>query len=119
MRRKSYKSRHRRVEALDFFTRWCVQCEMQRRNVERAAADFEGQARLTRVDVEVAQDMVWRYDVSEVPLLLVLADGEEVTRLAGVQPPEAIAAALMQGLTRTAEHTAGLKTHTGHGRSTS
>ncbi len=104
MRQSSSEHPSKRLELLDFFTRWCVQCEMQRRNLERALADFGGRVRVRRVDAEVAQEMLWRYDVGEVPTLVVLADGAEAARLAGVQPPEVIAAAITRGLARISKN---------------
>ncbi len=121
MRQPSPKRRAKRLELLDFFTRWCVQCEMQRLNLERALAEFGGRVRVLRVDAEVAREMVWRYDVGEVPTLLVLADGVEAARLAGVQPPEAIAAAIARGLARLSKNgsksASVSETSIGHGRS--
>ncbi len=70
---------------LDFYAPWCVQCELQRRTLDEVARGWAGRVRIERTDVEQNRERARNYGVHDVPTLVVLSNGVEKARLAGIQ----------------------------------
>jgi len=82
------------VVLVDFFAVWCRPCRMQLPILEQLAPDFEGRARIIKVDTDRAQSVAVRFGVQSIPTLIVLKDGEKVAQFVGVQQAETLRAAL-------------------------
>jgi len=82
------------VVLVDFFAVWCRPCRMQLPILEQLAPDFEGRAKIIKVDTDRAQSVAVRFGVQSIPTLIVLKDGEKVAQFVGVQQAETLRAAL-------------------------
>ena len=76
---------------VDFWATWCMPCRMQAPAVEQLSG--EGY-QVGKVDVDAQSSLAARYQVMNIPALIVFKDGKEVSRMVGVQSKEDLAEAL-------------------------
>ncbi len=76
---------------VDFWATWCMPCRMQAPAVEQLSG--EGY-QVGKVDVDAQSSLAARYQVMNIPTLIVFKDGKEVSRMVGVQSKEDLAEAL-------------------------
>jgi thioredoxin 1 len=86
------------VVLVDFFATWCRPCRMQLPILEQIAPDFEGRARIIKVDTDQAQDVAVKFDVQSIPTLVLLKNGSKVAQFVGLQQAETLKAALEKAL---------------------
>ena len=77
-----------KVMLVDFWANWCIPCRMLGPVIEKLAGDYEGKAEIGKVDVDEQGELAMRYGVMSIPTVILFKDGQEVTRLVGVQPEE-------------------------------
>ncbi len=80
------------VVLADFAAIWCGPCKM----MIPVLNEFQG-AKVVKIDVEECPDIASKYYVSAVPTLIFFKDGEEKTRVTGVQTKERLQI-LMEGI---------------------
>ncbi len=71
---------------VDFWAEWCPPCEAIGPVVEELATEFEGVARVGKVDVDENKALAQRYAIGSIPTLLFFRNGEVVDRVQGVVP---------------------------------
>ena len=69
---------------VDFWAEWCPPCKAIAPVIEEIAAEFEGIARVGKVDVDENKSLAERYAISAIPSLLFFRNGEVVDRVQGV-----------------------------------
>lgn len=82
---------HNGVSFVDFWAAWCGPCRMLAPTVDQLAAEYEGKAQIAKLDVDANQNTARQYGVMSIPTMIIFKDGQEVDRLVGVMPKEAIA----------------------------
>ncbi len=71
---------------VDFWAEWCAPCKAIGPVIEAIATEFEGIARVGKVDVDENKSLAQRYAIGSIPSLLFFRDGEVVDRVQGVVP---------------------------------
>ena len=71
---------------VDFWADWCPPCKAIGPVIEEIATEFEGIARVGKVDVDANKSLAQRYAIGSIPSLLFFRDGEVVDRVRGVVP---------------------------------
>lgn len=79
------------VALVDFWAPWCGPCRMLSPIIEELANDFDGKAKICKVNTDDEGDLAAEYGVRSIPTLIFLKDGEVVDQLIGAQSKQAIA----------------------------
>lgn len=81
---------------VDFYADWCGPCRMLAPTLDRLAVEFAGKARIVKVNVDREPSLASRFQVSSIPNLAFLVDGEIVGQTAGAPPEAALRRVLNQ-----------------------
>lgn len=73
------------VTLVDFFATWCGPCKMIGPVIEKLAVQYEGQAKIAKVDVDEAGSLAVQFGIMSVPTLLIFKDGQLVQQISGAQ----------------------------------
>lgn len=79
---------------VDFWAQWCGPCLAIAPSVEAIAGEYEGRAKVYKVDVDSEDELAGRYGVMSIPALLIFKDGKVVDQHVGAVPKAAIASML-------------------------
>ena len=71
------------VMLVDFSAEWCPPCRRLEPIIHELAGDFAGAATVATIDVEMNPFVTARYNVRNMPTLLVFKDGQVVNRQVG------------------------------------
>lgn len=69
---------------LDFFADWCGPCQMMKPTIDEFK-NIHPEVKVVPINIDVEDGLAEKYEVSTIPCLVLERDGEEVTRLIGVQ----------------------------------
>lgn len=86
------------VVLVDFFADWCGPCRMIAPIIEDLARDFKGRALVAKVDVDQAQNVAGKYNVTSIPTVILFVDGKESKRVVGVRDKKSFEALLEESL---------------------
>ena len=75
---------------VDFYAPWCGPCKMLAPLVEQLAAEFQGQIKFAKVNVDNAPGLVVNYQITGVPTLALFRGGEPVDALVGLVSPKSL-----------------------------
>jgi thioredoxin 1 len=79
---------------VDFYTDWCGPCQILAPSVEQIAADYNGRARVGKLNVDLDSPVAARYGIQGIPTVLFFKDGQLVDRVVGLVPSEQLAGRL-------------------------
>ncbi|MFN5001719.1 MAG: thioredoxin [Akkermansiaceae bacterium] len=68
---------------VDFWAEWCGPCKMIGPVLDQLSGEIEGQAKITKVNVDVARNLAVKYNVKSIPLLLFFKNGEVKDQIVG------------------------------------
>ncbi len=71
---------------VDFWAAWCGPCKMIAPIIDQLADEFDGKAKIAKVNVDENRDLSIRFQVQSIPTLLLFKDGEVVNQLVGARP---------------------------------
>lgn len=75
---------------IDFWAVWCGPCKMIAPIVEELAAEYEGKAKIGKVDVDNNQEISMKFGIRSIPTLLIFKGGKVVDQIVGAVPKPAI-----------------------------
>ena len=73
------------VVLVDFFAEWCGPCKMISPVLEQLAPEFEGKAKIIKVDVDAEPSIAQRYGIMSIPTLILFKDGQVFKTVVGFQ----------------------------------
>lgn len=77
---------------IDFWAEWCGPCKMIGPIVEELAKEYEGKAKIGKVDVDKNSDVSMKYGIRSIPTILFLKNGEVVDKQVGLTSKEGLKA---------------------------
>lgn len=76
---------------VDFWAEWCGPCRMIAPSVEAVASDYEGKAKVYKMNVDENMNVPQQFGIRGIPTLIVFKGGKEQERIVGAVSREAIA----------------------------
>ncbi|MDD4854741.1 MAG: thioredoxin [Sulfuricurvum sp.] len=77
------------VALVDFWAPWCGPCRMIAPVIEELANDFEGIAKICKVNTDEEQDIAVKYGIRSIPTILFFKNGEMVDQMVGAASKQA------------------------------
>lgn len=78
------------VVVVDFFAEWCGPCKMLSPILEEIQSELMDQVKIIKVNVDENLSLISQYNITNIPALVILKDGNEVDRLVGFLPKQII-----------------------------
>ncbi len=75
---------------VDFWAEWCTPCKMLTPTVEQVAQDYEGRAKVVKMNVDENNQVPPRFGIKGIPTLILFKDGKEADRVVGTTSKENI-----------------------------
>src|SRR4030042_1395283 len=77
---------------VDFTAVWCGPCKMLDPIVKQLAHEWDGKAKVVKLDVDNNPNLAMQYQVMGVPTLMLFVNGEPSQRVSGYQPKDRLVA---------------------------
>lgn len=79
---------------IDFWAAWCGPCRMIAPIIEELADEYDGKAKICKLDVDNNQNTAMQFGIRSIPTLLIFKGGEVVDTIVGAVPKEQIVSKL-------------------------
>lgn len=76
---------------VDFWAEWCPPCRMLAPTLDQIALEYEGKAKVAKINIDDEPDLAGRYGVMSIPTLILFSGGEVKQKSVGVVTKEKIA----------------------------
>jgi thioredoxin 1 len=77
------------VALVDFWAPWCGPCRMIAPVIEELAEDFDGKAKICKVNTDEEQELGAKFGVRSIPTIIFFKDGEIVDQMVGAASKQA------------------------------
>ncbi len=71
------------VAVVDFWAPWCGPCRMVAPIIEELAEEYDGKAKVCKVNTDEEQDLAVKFGIRSIPTILFLKDGKVVDQMVG------------------------------------
>jgi len=79
---------------VDFWAEWCGPCRALAPILEAVSTALDGKVKIVKLNVDQNQQLAMQYSVSSIPTMIVFKGGQQVDRIMGLVPKDAIIAKL-------------------------
>ncbi|HUF07783.1 MAG TPA: thioredoxin [Rhodothermales bacterium] len=76
---------------VDFWAAWCGPCRMIAPMVEELSREFDGRAKIAKLDVDHNPQVAMQFGIRSIPTLLFFKDGQVVDQLIGASSKRSLA----------------------------
>lgn len=70
---------------VDFWATWCGPCKMISPIIEELADDFEGRAKVGKVNVDEQAELAEKFKIMTIPTVIVFKNGEAIEKSVGAK----------------------------------
>jgi thioredoxin 1 len=70
---------------VDFWAEWCGPCKMIAPVLDELASEFDGKAKIGKVNIDDHQGLAAEYGIRAIPTLLIFKDGQVQEQLVGMK----------------------------------
>ena len=74
-----------RLILVDFWASWCAPCRMMAPVLNDVADELNGNSHVGKVNIEQYQSLAQKFQVRNIPTLILLKNGKEVDRFVGIK----------------------------------
>ncbi|MDR1614711.1 MAG: thioredoxin [Campylobacteraceae bacterium] len=82
------------IALVDFWAPWCGPCRMLAPVIEDLASEFDGKAKICKVNTDEEQDLAVNYGIRSIPTILFFKDGQLVDQNIGAASKSILAGKL-------------------------
>lgn len=75
---------------VDFWAEWCGPCKMIAPAIVELASEYEGKAKIAKLDVDSNQITAGKFNIRSIPTLMIFKDGRVVDQIVGAVPKSRI-----------------------------
>ena len=79
---------------IDFWAPWCGPCRMMEPIIEQLADEYEGKAKVGKVNVDEESELSQAFGVMSIPTIVLVKDGKIVKQVVGARPKAEVKAML-------------------------
>ena len=81
---------------IDFWAPWCGPCRMMGPAIEQLADEYEGKAKVGKVNVDEEGELSQAFGVMSIPTIVLIKDGKVVKQAVGARPKAEVEAMLQE-----------------------
>ena len=81
---------------IDFWAPWCGPCRMMGAIIEQLAEEYEGKAKVGKVNVDEEGELSQAFGVMSIPTIVLIKDGKVVKQAVGARPKAEVEAMLQE-----------------------
>ena len=82
-----YQTKNRLV-LVDFWASWCAPCRMMAPVLNDVATELNGNSHVGKVNIEQYQSLAQKFQVRNIPTMILFKNGREINRFVGVKNKE-------------------------------
>lgn len=79
---------------VDFWAEWCMPCRMLTPVIDELASEYNGKAKVGKVDTDSNREISVKYGISAIPTILLFQNGEVRQKFVGLTKKDDFKAAL-------------------------
>jgi len=84
---------------VDFWAEWCMPCRMLAPTIDQIAADYQGRAKVGKIDTDANREVTMKYQINAIPTVIVFKGGQVLKKFVGMTNKAALAQALDEAAT--------------------
>ncbi len=79
---------------VDFWAEWCGPCKMLGPVIDELAVEFDGRAKIGKVDIDTNRDAAVKYEIQSIPSIIIFKNGEIANKFIGIASKDDLAEAI-------------------------
>ena len=83
---------------VDFWAEWCQPCRMLAPTIDELANEYNGKAKIGKVDTDSNREISVKYGISAIPTVILFKNGEVEKKFVGLTPKDQFASAIDEAL---------------------